>query len=897
MESPAVFVLILATISFEAAPAHTQTLLVSENPLPVGSQVTLYDKATVSTGAWIFENQFIVLIVPGQEIITNSYSNRVTLNTTANFTSLTIKSLTVEDSGMYTLQGLNSFSANAMLSVQEPVSDVTLKAKATNLVEYNDTAVLMCSVSNGTSLSYVWMNNSLAITASERIQFSDKGASLTIDKVTRYDGGPFRCNVSNAVSGGISPPVNLNISYGPSNTTLMIMPMKYTHKAGSNITLSCSTDSKPQATIKWMVDGMALDHSDSTLHLKSVTENDMGKYECIFHNAVTLRFDSANAMIKIEDPITAVVVKDKGKPAIVDKSFTMYCDATGSVGKVHWWKNGHNISSDNTTVFDMNKKTLTLNPVQVSDKGNYQCQAYNNVSSMTSDPYTLEVYYGPMKPTIMGPKYVKVGDNVTLSCNASSNPPSTYKWYFNGSMLADMSKYVTPPFTRNMSGKYTCMAFNNITGENSTVYKFLSVVDPITAVKIEAPMKHPVEGYSYYLTCNVTGPAEYVYWMKNGERLYGDDRKTMHMDNNTLKFYPVEYNDTGYYQCVATNVAWNKTSPAYKLLVYFGPKKPFIHGLGYAEKGKFAHFYCLAESLPLSYYSWWYNGSEVASTSLLVIGPLSYNMSGEYTCVAYNNVTGKNSTYSKMLTVIEAIESVMVKTDTVPIEFKDFTLICEVIGPYDKIYWMMDDMPLNHSYYYNYMYHNYTHHNYNYNYTYHNYNYTHHNYNYNYTYYNYNYNDNTTYTDMSYHTLKFTPVTKYNNGKYQCVATNRAGHHASAPYMLLVNYGPLNVTITRSDALFGLVTSLVCLADSHPECDFYWFLNNHTSPRETGSTISFPLIGNNEGNYTCKATNPVTGITMYQTKAVGHASALYTPFHGSLMLMGVFALSFTVLFN
>lgn len=75
-------------------------------------------------------------------------------------------------------------------------------------------------------------------------------------------------------------------------------------------------------------------------------------------------------------------------------------------------------------------------------------------------------------------------------------------------------------------------------------------------------------------------------------------------------------------------------------------------GRAFAETGGMISFDCYAESTPSSRYSWWFNGSEVANTSWFYTNPVSFNMSGEYTCVAYNDVTGKNSTNSVTLTVI-----------------------------------------------------------------------------------------------------------------------------------------------------------------------------------------------------------------------------------------------------
>lgn len=107
-----------------------------------------------------------------------------------------------------------------------PISNVTLTARETNLVEFNDTAVLMCSVSKGTSLSYVWMKGSSVVTAGEGVQFSNGGATLTIAMVTRYDEGPFKCNVSNGISNEISGPLHLNISCEFSQDNISVNSIK-----------------------------------------------------------------------------------------------------------------------------------------------------------------------------------------------------------------------------------------------------------------------------------------------------------------------------------------------------------------------------------------------------------------------------------------------------------------------------------------------------------------------------------------------------------------------------------------------------------------------------------------------------------------------------------------------
>ncbi|XP_058503808.1 carcinoembryonic antigen-related cell adhesion molecule 5-like [Solea solea] len=845
-----------------AAPVHgygvySQNIHASENPLPVGSNVTLYSPSPVSLGVWLFNLDLIVMIFGPNISISNTWKDRVAFNTTTS--SLSIMSVSMEDSGVYTLDAMNLFEAQLTLSVQERISNVTMEAKATDLVEFNDTAILMCSASTGSSLNYVWLKDDHEVTAGGNVQLSDGNTTLTIDNVTRYDQGPFKCRVFNGISHETSPAVFLNISYGPSNTTMTVMPMQmnHIHRTASNITLSCTTSSSPSATTQWMVNGRNLHKYAPQIYLHNVTEDDSGNYKCVFHNPVTNRFSSASAMIYVLDPLESVEVNNTGGPAILDKSFSLHCDVLGSVDRVQWWQNWQLLMPDSTTTFSMNNKTLTLNPVQHSDNGNYKCQAFNSVSNLTSSPYTVQVNYGPEMPTIMGPTLVKAGTNVTFICNASSHPPSHYTWYFSDTPVATTAVYVTPPLTEAMSGMYMCQAYNNITGLNTTKHTMLTVVDPITEVHVESSTDHPREGYVYMLTCNVTGPADHVYWMKYNEEI-NEDTGRINIHNHTIMFNPLERNDTGHYKCMAVNAVGNMTSPTYNVLVNFGPDIPKIHGPAFVETGQYATFNCSAMSVPPSQFSWWFNDAEVANTSVYTTELLTLNMSGEYTCMAYNHVMGKNSTNSKMVTVIEAIESVMIHHDTLPINSENFTLSCEVTGPYDAIYWTKDDTLLN-------------------------------------------MNASASDTHMNVHTvnntLLFTPVTVDDDGTYQCFATNKAARHGSQQYKLLVNYGPLSVSITGpSSAKPGVSVSLTCSADSRPDCDFHWLFNYTTQVVKVGSVITFPAT---KVSYTCEARNPVTNITKSKTisfTVFGHASALHLSCQVGVTLMSACALLLPVLF-
>lgn len=77
-----------------------------------------------------------------------------------------------------------------------------------------------------------------------------------------------------------------------------------------------------------------------------------------------------------------------------------------------------------------------------------------------------------------------------------------------------------------------------------------------------------------------------------------------------------------------------------------------IEGPDFAAVETTALFHCAANSYPTSDFTWWFNGSQVGNMSTFTTASLTFNMSGEYTCVASNNVTGGMSSATKMLTVV-----------------------------------------------------------------------------------------------------------------------------------------------------------------------------------------------------------------------------------------------------
>lgn len=63
-----------------------------------------------------------------------------------------------------------------------------------------------------------------------------------------------------------------------------------------------------------------------------------------------------------------------------------------------------------------------------------------------------------------------------LTCTASSEPPATYTWTFNGTQKdVTTAVYKVEKTVYSNSGNYECVATNNVTGKNATAVHRLSV--------------------------------------------------------------------------------------------------------------------------------------------------------------------------------------------------------------------------------------------------------------------------------------------------------------------------------------------------------------------------------------------------------------------------------------
>ncbi|XP_063055939.1 carcinoembryonic antigen-related cell adhesion molecule 5-like [Engraulis encrasicolus] len=458
---------------------------------------------------WNFGSTQICTATGGPPFIFPNYQNRVSVDPIT--VTLELRDLTLSDAGEYRLSiitvGVESTLTTDLL-VFERISSVTLVASHTDLVEFNSSVTLTCSAS-GSPTSFQWFNRSDEVTGSD-------GGTLTIESVTRYDTGPYKCNASNIVSFGMSSEVTMTIAYGPDNAVVRVTPQAELYSSGSTIVLSCSSVSSPDAQFQWALNGTLLGKEEPELRLENVQPSQSGEYTCWAHNSKTQRYKlSSPTSITVLERISSVtLVASQTELVEFNSSVTLTCSASGSSPSFQWF-NG----SDEVTGSDGG--TLTIESVTRYDTGPYKCNASNIVSFGMSSEVTMTIAYGPDTAGIRvtpQAEFYSSGSTIVLSCSSESSPAAQFQWALNGTLLGkEEPEHRLENVQPSQSGEYTCWAHNSKTQRyklssptNITVLERIS--EP--AITMSGPEQLIANESSVTLTCEAKGFITTRKWMK-----------------------------------------------------------------------------------------------------------------------------------------------------------------------------------------------------------------------------------------------------------------------------------------------------------------------------------------------------------------------------------------------
>ncbi|XP_045426898.1 carcinoembryonic antigen-related cell adhesion molecule 1 isoform X11 [Pipistrellus kuhlii] len=529
-----------------------------------------------------------------------------------------------------------------------------------------------------------------------------------------------------------------------------------------------------------------------------------------------------------------------------------------------WLINSQSLQDSARLQLSMDNRTLTLLIVTRNDMGPYECENQNPGSAGRSDPFTLNVLYGPDTPTISpSDSHYLRGTNLSLSCQAASNPPAQYSWLINESSQQPTQELFISNITLKNSGSYTCLAHNSVTGLTRASVKTVTVYEPVGKPTLRASNAAVTENKdTVVLTCLTNDMDISIRWLFKNQNLLLSDRMKLSRDNSTLTIDPVRREDAGGYQCEVFNpVSSGKSDPfrldvQSSLLTFWS--LPSTAQLTIesvppnAAEGK--EVLLRVHNLPedLERYAW-YKGEVVENSKIvsykIVTQSTNYGpaYSGRETIypngsLLLQNVTLKDTGKYILQVMLRDYDTKQVtgqlrvypvlhkpritSNNSNPEEHKDpVMLTCELQTENTTYLWLINSQRLQ--------------------------------------------DIARLQLSKDNRNLTLLLVTRNDMGPYECETKNPVSAGRSDPFTLNVLYGPDTPTISPSNShyLRGTNLGLSCQAASNPPARYSWLINGR--PQQPTQELFIPNItAHDSGSYICLAQNSVTGLTGTTVKTI-----------------------------
>ncbi|XP_027878728.1 obscurin-like protein 1 isoform X9 [Xiphophorus couchianus] len=442
---------------------------------------------------------------------------------------LTIHSVTVEDAGQYVCDAKDD-----VMDFNVRVQDLPVRilgktdAKTEKQFLVSDDIILVCELSNANA-SVRWYKDGQLIDDSQRYccEEQDVFRSLVVLNAGLEDSGEYSCYAGDDKMAFTitvrEPPVQIIGNSGNPEHHVMV--------TGDDLILECEV-SRANADVEWTRNGEALQPSDRIridsygvvrkFVLSGLQPSDSGEYVC---EAID---DKLVTVVEVQDP-PAKFLNKKGKnnmSAYENESVTLCAVVSSERANIRWMKDGQLLNKDNIHISSEGKThKLTINPLQLSDSGEYVC-----------DVSTDEMYFILLVEE-MKVKFVKRLENVislkgktlTLQCEVNK-PKGDVQWLKDG-------KEMTP--SRRCSiraqGRERSLTIQQLTDEDAGQYVCESTDDRTAAtVSIETPRVVEFiaelrnitirEGEDAVFKCVVSPADTTLVWRLNGKDVALNER-------------------------------------------------------------------------------------------------------------------------------------------------------------------------------------------------------------------------------------------------------------------------------------------------------------------------------------------------------------------------------------
>ncbi|XP_056395554.1 LOW QUALITY PROTEIN: hemicentin-2 [Hyla sarda] len=760
---------------------------------------------------------------------------------------LLIKEPSQEDSGNYSCVASNGLGTDEQsLTLTYTERPKATAVKSTIQVAIGEDAVLECRTEGLPQPLVAWYKGDKEVKGPVTGQY---GGTLTLREVTAKDAGEFTCVASNE-AGSSSDVIRVEVGTPPQ---FVDFPLDVEVDVGESVHLLCSAEGSPTPTVSWfrqdegpvlpsgttdIIDGPG----SNTIHVKIARPEDTGVYVCEARNPFGwVQAEILLTVTGLVAPQISVAPSEitvlEGDPA----SLPCAVAAGNPLPVQRWLKNSrplqflwrHSIDEDGR---------LRIEPALREDSGSYVCEL-SNAAGSTNHSIRLLVQ---MAPTIAPgpPEYTtREGRAVTLSCNAKGHPQPVVTWIKGEEILSaenghyqingDGSLLITLP-SGGDSGHYTCTATNQV-GATSRVSHLIVHTKPRINVNGSHDPSTPIHvvaalGAEITLQCDVQGvPLPTVSWRKDALPLPIVSARHHLLPSWALKLSELRVMDSGYYTCLASNIAGN-TTLTYSLEVQVPPRVHPGPKLLKTLLGRSLALPCVAHGDPTPRLSWYKDGvalrvgdqdSLPGPDGTISVLEVQQSDSGQYRCVAFSSA-GEDSLEFRL----EVLEPPHFKENSdVLLEHtthEPVMVTCPVHGtPTPMIRWLKNGAVLN--------------------------------------------SNLPGVTQLANGSLLIESPSPNNSGDYICLATSEAGSARRktklvvyAPPRILENGQAPNISLMANQPLI-----LGCEVNGVPFPTVTWYKEERTLTEGPGITFQsagqslrfFRIRKEDSGSYTCKAVN------------------------------------------
>ncbi|XP_070712624.1 protein sidekick-1-like [Pempheris klunzingeri] len=448
---------------------------------------------------------------------------------------------------------------------------------------------------------------------------------------------------------------------------------------GNRLVLTCSAGGSWPLQYRWTLNISNI--TDWTpqyrLSLPSLKRTDAGLYQCMVRNrmgaVIHRRTDVQVAFMGNFSAEEQRKTVTQGRAAVISQPPL----ASYPRPLVTWYKDGHKIIPNNRIAITLDNQLVVL-ATTAADAGRYHVEAVNEMTgeNATSPAVYLSISVGKknrgstepeselVAPAIViGPKDTTVvaGTEATLECIANARPVDSLvvSWKRDGRRLVSGRRLIIPVPTSSDTGLYVCEALlSNSTAKTVEARAHLTVMEPpsLTAQpkrKIFADLDRNVD-----IPCLTTGvPQPRIEWFKDAvplSKLANPRYKVTAATGLTVR--RVQPGDGGIFQCIARNAAGETQAHTQLLVSSVAPTFTFPPSDQTVTDGNTALFTCQTSGAPKPAITWRKGSQVLASGAVQVprftllqsgglqIQPVSFQDSGEYTCIVSNSEGTINAT-------------------------------------------------------------------------------------------------------------------------------------------------------------------------------------------------------------------------------------------------------------